>query len=129
MAMDIHSLKQRLQNHFKDGLVTIIGSGLSSAEGLPNMNELAQFLRIEIPSCVKNKDLAVWGKIVLLLDQGNNIEEAMIKVPPTSDLEVQIVRIIAEFLLQAEKETREFRQSLEATERNLQARDLLAESL
>ena len=100
--MDIHALKQRLQNHFKDGLVTIIGSGLSSAEGLPDMTELAQCLRKEIPSCVKNEDLEVWDKIVVLLDQGNNIEEAMIKIPPTADLEAQIVRIISDFLLQAE---------------------------
>lgn len=100
--MDIHALKQRLQNQFKDGLVTIIGSGLSSAEGLPNMTTLAQCLREEIPNSVKNDDLEIWRKIVVLLDQGKNIEEAMIKIPLTSDLEAQVVRIIAEFLLKIE---------------------------
>lgn len=100
--MDTHALKERLQNHFTDGLVTIIGCGLSTAEGLPDMAELAECLRIQIPNCIDNEELPVWNQIVALLDQGDNIEEAMIKRPPTASLEAQIVTISAEFLLEAE---------------------------
>jgi len=105
--MDTHALKKRLQNHFKDGLVIIIGCGLSSAEGLPGMTELAQYLREEIPNCVNNEDLKAWDKIVALIDQGKNIEEAMIKNPPTANLEAQIVRTTADFLVQAETKVTE----------------------
>ena len=30
--MDVGKLKQRLQDHFTDGLVTVVGAGLSAAE-------------------------------------------------------------------------------------------------
>jgi hypothetical protein len=100
--MDMHTLKQRLQNHFTDGLVTIIGCGLSSAEGLPGMAELAQYLRSEIPKCLDGSDSAVWDEIVAFLDQGINIEQAMIKRPPTVRLEGHIVKATSEFLLQAQ---------------------------
>jgi hypothetical protein len=39
--MNINDLKKHLQNHFRDGLVTIVGSGLSVAEGIPGMPALA----------------------------------------------------------------------------------------
>lgn len=100
--MDTHRLKQRFQNHFTDGLVTIIGCGLSSAEGLPGMTELATHLRIEIPKCIDNIDAAVWDEIDALMDQGLNIEQAMIKRPPTNSLEGHIVSTTAEYILQAE---------------------------
>jgi len=43
--VDLHDLKLVLQRHFSDGLVTIVGSGLSCAEGLPGMAELATHLQ------------------------------------------------------------------------------------
>jgi len=100
--MNTHALKQRLQNHFTDGLVTIIGCGLSSAEGLPGMTELAHHLRSEIPNCIDNEDSTIWNKIVTLLDQDNNIEEALNKCPPTENIETHIGSATAEFILQAE---------------------------
>lgn len=100
--MDMHELKQRLQNHFTDGLVTVVGCGLSSAEGLPGMAELAEFLRNEIPSLVKNGNLDLWNNIVDLLNQGKNIEQAMITWPPTPDLEEHIINKTAECFLHSE---------------------------
>ncbi len=100
--MDTHTLKNRVQNHFKDGLVIIIGCGLSSAEGLPGMSELAEYLKKEISKNVKGKDLKDWNNIVTLMDKGNNLEEAMIKNPPNDNLEEHIINTTATFLLQAE---------------------------
>ena len=42
--MELDALKKRLQEHLTDGLVTIVGSGLSIAEGIPGMGELASHL-------------------------------------------------------------------------------------
>lgn len=46
--MELHNVKVRLQEHLSDGLVTIVGSGLSCAEGLPGMGELADHLLAEV---------------------------------------------------------------------------------
>ena len=100
--MDIHELKQRLQSHFTDGLVTIIGSGLSCAEGLPGMRELTAFLKTEIPQRVNGTDQQNWEEILNLLDEGLNIEEAMLRKPPTQSLEAHIVDITAKFLIERE---------------------------
>ncbi|MDD2465787.1 MAG: SIR2 family protein [Desulfobulbus sp.] len=50
MKNDINSIKQALQRHLSSGLVVIIGSGLSCAEGLPSMQDLAQHLSTVDPS-------------------------------------------------------------------------------
>jgi len=42
-------IKKRIQEHFTDGLVTIVGSGLSVDAGLPGMQELGRFLFEVIP--------------------------------------------------------------------------------
>lgn len=40
--MDLHGVKTRLQQHLTDGLVLVVGSGLSCAEGLPGMYVVKQ---------------------------------------------------------------------------------------
>jgi hypothetical protein len=50
MNPNINSIKQALQRHLTSGLVVIIGSGLSCAEGLPGMKELTQHLAQADPS-------------------------------------------------------------------------------
>jgi len=100
--MDMHELKQKLQNHFTDGLVTIVGCGLSSAEGLPGMAELAEYLRNEIPLLVKNENLDLWYNIVDLLNEGKTIEQAMITCPPSPDLEEYIITKTADLFLHHE---------------------------
>ena len=47
--MDVGKLKQRLQDHFTDGLVTVVGAGLSVAEGIPGMDALADHLQRNVP--------------------------------------------------------------------------------
>ncbi len=100
--MDIHKIKQKLQNHFTDGLVVIVGCGLSSAEGIPGMLELGDHLSAEIPKRIHSDELELWHQIAFQLGKGDGIEQAMIKYPPTPDLEIHIVNATAELILQAE---------------------------
>jgi len=42
--MNLHEIKEHLQNHLSDGLVIIIGSGLSCAEGIPGTEKRVRSL-------------------------------------------------------------------------------------
>lgn len=99
--LDIHFLKQRLQSHFSDGLVTIVGSGLSCAEGLPGMKELAAHLNETlIPS--NEEDCNTWSAIKnLIASQG--LEGALLKIPPSQSLETAIVNTTAKLIAMREK--------------------------
>jgi hypothetical protein len=56
VEVEIHDLKLLWQRHFSDGLVSVVGSGLSCAEGLPSMSELATHLQGTIsPDLYGNK--------------------------------------------------------------------------
>lgn len=79
MKTDINSIKQTLQRHLSSGLVVIIGSGLSCAEGLPSMKELAQHLSKVDPSDagIQLTD-NLWGDLVKSMNE-NGIESALHK--------------------------------------------------
>ena len=93
--MELHELKKELQNHFTDGLVIIVGCGLSSAEGIPGMSDLAQHLKVEIPNKVKDDDLKLWDKILKKLEKGETIEQVLLKYRPTPELEKHIIELTA----------------------------------
>jgi hypothetical protein len=65
--VELHDLKIRLQQHLSDGLVTIIGSGLSCAEGLPGMQELADHLCGTVGPGLSADDHASWSVIMPLI--------------------------------------------------------------
>ncbi|MEN8262247.1 MAG: SIR2 family protein [Nitrospirota bacterium] len=100
--MELHELKKELQNHFTDGLVIIVGCGLSSAEGIPGMSDLAQHLKIEIPNNVKDDDLKLWDKILEKLEKGETIEQALLEYQPTPELEKHIIELTAGLILKEE---------------------------
>jgi hypothetical protein len=101
--LDLHELKLRLQNHCTDGLVTIVGSGLSCAEGLPGMAELADHLQVTIRDNLSAADVALWSKLCPLI-AANGLEAALIELAPTPTLEAAIVARTAELVAGRERE-------------------------
>jgi hypothetical protein len=98
---ELDAIKKRLQSHFSDGLVIIVGSGLSCAEGLPSMSDLATCLQDDIPKklgVLKDEDKKSWGQIDELLKRGQDIEKALTIVVPSSDLHVLITETVSKFM-------------------------------
>ncbi|RWC75339.1 MAG: SIR2 family protein [Mesorhizobium sp.] len=101
--MEINSLKSLLQRHFTDGLVTIVGSGLSCAEGLPGMAALAAHLQATIESSLSHDDKALWSDLSPTIT-ANGLEAALLAKPPSATLEAAIVAKTAELIAQRERE-------------------------
>lgn len=101
--MDLHNLKVRLQEHLSDGLVTIVGSGLSCAEGLPGMGELANFLLAEIGVGLTDGDAAAWASASPLIST-KGLEAALLAVPPTPALEAAIAAATGKFIAERERD-------------------------
>lgn len=101
--MDLHELKQRLQEHFTDGLVTIVGSGLSVAEGIPGMSGLATHLLKNAPSQLANGESHPgWSEIKRDLGAGVDLETVLLNHTPDETLESVIVNLTASLILHSE---------------------------
>uniref|UniRef100_UPI003A95527B SIR2 family protein n=1 Tax=Methylophaga sp. TaxID=2024840 RepID=UPI003A95527B len=85
------------------GLVTIVGSGLSCAEGLPSMGELAQNLFSEIGEKLSDEDAALWEEIKPLL-LANGLEASLLSKAPTATLEAAISLSTASFVAHRERQ-------------------------
>jgi len=94
-------LKSKMQAHLGDGLVLIVGSGLSCAEGMPGMAQLQAHLRAIMPSRASGTDLALWNSIESLLDSVG-LEGALLQIPPSTDLEVAIMGATTDLLMPKE---------------------------
>lgn len=99
--MNIHSLKLLLQNHLSDGLVLIVGSGLSCAEGLPGMGAIADHLNDQMANTLTTTAKILWDKIFSEISSAG-LEAALLKNKPTSELEQAISKFTGNFI--AEKE-------------------------
>jgi hypothetical protein len=99
--MDIAALKTQIQQHMSDGLVTIIGSGLSCAEGLPSMGALAAHLDLAFETLAPGKLRDEWANIAPKL-ASVGLEQALLDIPPTTELEEAIRREVAAFVLSSE---------------------------
>jgi hypothetical protein len=84
--MSLDDLKRRLQDHFSDGLVTVVGSGLSVAEGIPGMGGLADHLRDTVALSLGSDDAALWTALAPLIAM-QGLEAALQAKAPTSTLE------------------------------------------
>ena len=98
----IDALKKQLQALFTDNLVTIIGSGLSCAEGLPSMGALATELCAKIPSMITAGDQPIWSAIKVYLDAGDGLELALHKAAANDAVEDAILSVTADFVLTKE---------------------------
>ncbi len=96
--MDVHKLKLDLQRHFTDGLVTIVGSGLSCAEGLPGMAPLGAHLNCRIPLlCDNEADSDLWTILSKKIPE-LGLEAAFLQHPPSPTLEKHIASETAKLI-------------------------------
>jgi SIR2-like domain len=102
-ANELDELKKQLQATFSDGLVTVIGSGLSCAEGLPGMGALATELISKVPSAIPEADNATWAAIEACLTT-DGLEGALLKHPPTDGIESAIIQVTSAFVRSKEQE-------------------------
>lgn len=101
--MDLDEIKKSIQNFFKEDTLTIVGSGLSLAEGIPGMTKLASKLQKDMPTLLSDTaDNTVWGKINNDLLDGIGLEEALHNTQPTPYIEDCIRNITADYIGQAE---------------------------
>lgn len=99
--MELGALKKQLQGHFGDGLVIIIGSGLSCAEGVPGMGAIGKHLMAQLPGSLSPGDLKLWEQVYPLVES-EGLEAALLKHAPTPTLEVAIVQHTGDFIAAAE---------------------------
>jgi SIR2-like domain len=91
-----------IQTQFTDGLVIVIGSGLSFAEGIPGMPELTEHL-VSSAKSLTGTDASLWHQIQASLGTGMGLEAALQKHAPTASLEEWVVTQTCNLLIPAEK--------------------------
>ena len=96
--MELHDVKEHLQNHFSDGLVVVVGSGLSCAEGLPGMADLAKHLDNELKNGLDKDDEAIWQKVLALINCGTDLETALLKIQVSESLEKTITNVTHSYI-------------------------------
>lgn len=101
IATEYEDLVQFVQGHFTDGLVLIVGSGLSAAEGISGMGALASHL-IGAASGITGDDQKIWSQVESVLKAGEGLEAALLKHPPSPTLETWILNQTCELLLPEE---------------------------
>lgn len=103
MGFSMDEIKRNLQSFFAENTLTIVGSGLSCAEGIPGMDDLAKELIGKVPNYIKANENIVWQNIVSDLKKEKGLEDTLLKHKPDEELE-KIIRIItSEFIKKYEK--------------------------
>ena len=101
--MELDEVKRIIQDFFQENTVTIIGSGLSLAEGIPGMAALATELLSQIPQLLSDpSDMDIWSKIATNLTSGTGLEQALHDTKPTPTIEEHIRKITAQYIGKAE---------------------------
>ena len=105
MNMELDEVKRIIQDFFQENTVTIIGSGLSLAEGIPGMSALARELSSQIPKLLSDpSDVDIWSKIATNLISGTGLEQALHDTEPTPTIEEHVRKITAQYIGKAEAE-------------------------
>lgn len=100
--MDLNEVKTRLQQHLSDGLVMVVGSGMSCAEGLPGMNELSAHLMATVGHGLVGADVESWAEIAPLI-QSKGLEAALLEKAPSAGLESAIAKASAGLIAERER--------------------------
>ncbi|MDH4162344.1 MAG: SIR2 family protein [Nitrospirota bacterium] len=103
MPLEITTIVRSLQDHLQEGLLMVVGTGLSIAEGVPGMGTLAAYLKAEMPKKLLTEPDSGWDAIVASLDAGDHLEAAMEKVTLKSTTVESIVSITTDLILEAEQ--------------------------
>lgn len=103
MALVIDEAKCYIQDFFSNDTVTIVGSGLSAAEGIPGMGALADELKRRMAGRLSQDDEEIWKKVVEKLNTGTGLEKALQEVQVNLRIEDEIRSITAEFIYTAEQ--------------------------
>lgn len=101
--MTLDDIIKFIQEHFTDGLVLVVGSGLSVAEGMPGMPKLADYLKASA-SELEGGDAKRWSEIAVVLEANEGLEAALIKHAPSESLEAWIHKKVCDLLLPKELE-------------------------
>ncbi len=101
--MELNEIKSLLQNHLSDGLVIIVGSGLSCAEGMPGMGKLANHIIDKASEHTTLSSNENWSNIANSI-QTNGLEAAFLEHQLSQDMEQSIIQITADYLIPYETE-------------------------
>lgn len=101
--MDTHEIKKQVQAILGDGIVVIVGCGLSSAEGIPGMHELSKHLIEAIPYYLSSEEKQVWTEIELSLNSGVGLEQALDGKDLTKSLNDAITQETSKLIGNAER--------------------------
>ena len=96
--MEIDDIKKNIQSFFDQGTVTIVGSGLSCAEGISGMRGLSQKLIKDVPNKLSTENMECWKKVEEALNNGTDLESALQQNKVTNDVEKAIMEIAYELI-------------------------------
>ena len=103
-SMELTDLKRNIQEHFRDRLVVIVGSGLSAAEGLPTMGQLESHLRAEVPKHLPAGSAGEWKLVEEELAVGDGLEAALHRVQVSEALGAVVLYVTGTYVLDSERE-------------------------
>lgn len=100
--MEVDRFKIYLQNYLSEGLMLVIGSGLSCAEGLPGMGQLTAAIDRVVSSSGARILLAEWSSLRAEIPK-LGLEGALKARPPSTELGAMMTMAIAEAISEKEK--------------------------
>lgn len=103
MTLELSKIKRQLQDHLQEGLLLVVGTGLSIAEGIPGMWALAEHLKRVIPEKLISAPDSAWNDVVAALDGGDHLEAAMGKTTLHASTVDAVVAATALFIGSEEK--------------------------
>ena len=98
MDIDMDILKKNIQSFFDQGTVTIVGSGLSCAEGISGMKALSEKLMEDVPNKLSNEDMECWRNIEKALNNGIDLESTLQQNKATNSIEKAIIESAYELI-------------------------------
>lgn len=98
MDIDMDNLKKNIQSFFDQGTVTIVGSGLSCAEGISGMKALSEKLMEDVPNKLSNEDMECWRNIEETLNNGTDLESTLQQNKATNNIERAIIESAYELI-------------------------------